>query len=422
MLFIPRALVLFSLLLHCSYGFAAGYDNKDVDCQNAPALPPLTQSDPGKTIVRVRTESELRYAVSNLTSHSVLLIEPGIYQLSGTLGISQDNVTIRGNTNRCDAVRLIGMGMDNPAGLNSVPHGIWTNADNTKIQNLSIEEVWYHAVAIDPLAQAPHIYNVRMLNAGEQFVKVSGANSVQGSDNGRLEYSIMKYTDGIPKVDHGPGIGYTQGISLHTGQNWIIRNNLFENFHTPDDSAYLFNPVVSARNQARNLLVENNVFIDVDRAIGFGLDNEENSHSGGIIRNNMIVQRKNLFSQQRKQAADALIIVWNSPDSQVLQNTILTNGNTPFAMELRWNSNGAIFRNNLSDAPNRDRSANDYVDINNVIFDDSSIFRDADKGDLHLKSDIAGISNAVPTLSSAPLDFDGQDRSGNLTNAGADDF
>jgi len=400
-------------------GFAASYlfpapdtiDNGE--CQNAPALPPLTQTDPGKTIITVSTEAELQSAVSNLTANSVILIEPGVYQLSDSIWIRQDDVTIRGNSNSCDAIRLVGMGMDNAAGQNTVPHGVWTDANNTKIQNLSIEEVWYHPIATDP-------YNVRMINAGEQFVKISGATDEQGTNNGRLEYSVMKYTDGTPKTDHGPGLGYTQGISLHNGDNWVISNNRFENFHTRDTDAYLWNPVVTAWSSSRNTLVENNVFIDVDRAIAFGLKSQENDHSGGIIRNNMVVLRENLFSEQRKSNADAPIIVWNSPNSQVLHNTVVTNGNTPFAIELRFNSNGAIIRNNLADAPNRDRSSNQYVDVDNILFDDTSIFVDADNGDLHLRAAVDGVTNAVPVLEAAPQDIDGQNRSGNLTDAGAD--
>jgi hypothetical protein len=178
--------------------------------------------------------------------------------------------------------------------------------------------------------------------------------------------------------------------------------------------------VVTAWSSSSNTLVENNVFIDIDRAIAFGLRNEENDHSGGIIRNNMIVMREGLFSEQRKLNADAPIIVWNSPDSQVLHNTIVTNGNAPFAIELRFNSNNAVLRNNLSDAPIRDRSDNQYVDLNNERFDDSSIFVDADNGDLHLKSSVAGITDSVPAIPSAPTDFDGQARTGELTDAGAD--
>lgn len=391
-------------------------------CQDAPPLPTVAESDPGKTVVRVSTETELRNAVNNVSPNTVVLIEPGLYELSRTLVVRQNNVTLRGNSNRCDAVRLVGMGMDNAAGAAAVPHGIWTDADSLKIQNLTIENVYNHSVSIDSQAAAPEIYNVAMFDAGEQFVKVNAAADGQGSSNGRLEYSIIKYTNGPPVTDHGAGIGYTQGISLHSGDNWVISNNRFENLSTPDTAAYLWNPAVLAWNSSSNTVVENNLFIDVDRAIALGLQDRADEHSGGIIRNNMVLMRENLYSQERRNNADATILVWSSPDTQVLHNTVLTNGNTPFAIEIRFNSNNAILRNNLTDAPIRDRSSNQYVDIDNVLFNDSSIFRNPAEGDLHLASEIEGITDAVPTLDNATQDFDRQNRSTNLTDAGADEY
>ncbi len=314
--------------------------------------------------------------------------------------------------------------MDNAAGADAVPHGIYTDADFLKVQNLTIENVYYHAIAIQAEAAAPQIYNVAMLDTGQQFVKASGSDG-KGSNNGRLEYSVMKYTNGSPVTDHGPGIGYTQGISLHGGDNWIIKNNRFENINTPDTADYLWNPAVLVWDVSRNTVVENNLFIDVDRAIAFGLwarADGQSDHSGGIIRNNMIVMRENLFSQGRKDNADAPIIVWSSPDTQVLHNTILTNGNTPYAIELRFDSNGAILSNNLIDAPIRDRSTNTYVEANNVLFDDPSIFHNPEDGDLHLVSEVEGITSAITPLENVALDIDGEVRSVTLTDAGADAF
>lgn len=390
-------------------------------CQNAPPLPVLTESDPNKIIVRVSTLAALNDAISAATPNTVVLIEPGRYELSSTLVVRQDNVTIRGNSNRCDAVRLVGQGMNNVQGADSTPHGIWTNADFLKVQNLTIENVYYHAISIDALAEAPQIYNVAMFDIGEQFVKVNAGTDGQSSNNGKLEYSVIKYTNGIPD-DHGAGVGYTQGISIHGGKNWLIGNNRFESLSTPDTADYLWNPSVLVWNSASNTIVENNVFIDVDRAIAFGLQDRPDEHSGGIIRNNTVLMRQNLYSQNRKNSADAPIVIWSSPDTKVLHNTVLTNGNTPFAIELRFNSNGASLRNNLADAPIRDRSSNQYVDLDNVLISDSSIFKNPSAGDLRLLTETTAVVNSVPTLENALQDIDGQNRRANTTDAGADEF
>ncbi len=393
-------------------------------CQTAPSLAPPAESDPGKTIVTIKPGDDLSAAAYEAAPNTVILIEPGEYLLENVVAVTADNVTLRGNSDRCDDVRLIGKGMENASGAAAVPHGIYTEASFLKVQNLTIEQVYYHAIAIQPGADSPQVYNVAMLDTGQQFVKVS-ADQGKGANNGRLEYSVMKYTNGSPVTDHGPGIGYTQGISLHGGSNWFISNNRFENINTPDTADYLWNPALLAWDLSSNTIVENNLFIDVDRAIAFGLRQRADGqpdHSGGIIRNNMIMMRKNRYSQNRKDNADAPIIVWNSPNTQVLHNTILTNGNTPLAIELRFDSNGGTIANNLSDAPIRDRSDNEYVDVGNVLFDDSSIFINPTDGDLHLASEVEGITNAVVTLDSAAQDIDGKNRRLITTDAGADEL
>jgi len=101
---------------------------------------------------------------------------------------------------------------------------------------------------------------------------------------------------------------------------------------------------------------------------------------------------------------------------------VLTNGNSPFSIQLRFDSNGTVIRNNLIDRPVSDRSGNQFVAADNVLFDDPSIFVDAANGDLHLRSQVSGISAAVPTLELVPLDIDSQSRNQAITDAGADEY
>lgn len=392
-------------------------------CMPAPALPPLSVSDPGKTVVQISSEIQLQSALSNLSDNTVLYLAPGAYALSNTLWVNRNNITIRGDSNRCDEIILLGKGMENASGANTVPHGIWTASNNLKVQNLTIRDVYYHPVSVNGTGQAPEIYNVRMLDAGEQFVKINPVSFGNGADNGRVEYSIMKYTAAPPVSNHGGGTGYTNGVDVHAGSNWVISHNRFENFHTPDSAQNLFNPAILMWNGASNSLVENNVFIDVDRAIAFGLQNRANDHSGGIIRNNMIMMRENLYSAQRRANSDAAIVVWSSPNTQVLHNTIVTQGNTNKSIELRFVSNGADIRNNLTDAPIADRSNNQFTEANNVLHSNASIYRNTAGGDLHLTSAVSGVVNSAPVLPAVRVDIDGDRRDDNQTSdAGADEY
>ncbi|MGH1493725.1 MAG: hypothetical protein ACRBK7_30745 [Acidimicrobiales bacterium] len=409
------------------------------ECLPAPALSDVSVTDPGKTVVRVASEAELQDAVQNLSANTVLLLAPGTYELSRTLYVRVDDVTIRGDSNRCDEVVLAGMGMENVAAKDTVPDGVWTDRKNLKVQNLTIRDVYFHAITLNGGAQSPEIYNVRLLDSGEQFIKVNPIGFADGVDDGVVNYAVIKYTSGAPTTDHGGGTGYTQGVDLHAGQNWTIKNSRFENLHTGDDADHLWGAAVLAWNGAANTTVEANVFVDVNRAISFGLDGSRpQDHSGGMIRNNMIVMTPGLYSDWRIARSDGSIIVWNSPGTQVLHNTITTNGNTVKSIELRFDSNGAAIRNNLVDAPITDRSSNTYVDADNVLLGpdnvlvsagdavattdnaDGSIFRNPTIGDLHLAGRVAGIVNVAPSLANATRDFDGYIRDrGTAADVGA---
>ena len=97
-------------------------------------------------------------------------------------------------------------------------------------------------------------------------------------------------------------LGYTNGVSAHAADNWIIRGNVFKDFHTPDNSDYPWNPAVLMWNHSTNTLTERNTFINVDRAISYGLhDISGSDHSGGTIRNNFVYLEPGLMSAGEKQ-------------------------------------------------------------------------------------------------------------------------
>ena len=329
-----------------------------------------------------------------------ILLANGTYNLTNTLYVSNvNNVTIRGASG-CDDVVLVGRGMDN-ANYGNVPHGVWSNARNTVIAHLTIRDVYTHPIIFNAGAQSPRVYNVKLLNAGSQFIKANPNGPTDGVDNGVVEYSVLEYTAGPPVTDHGPGVGYTNGLSIHTADNWIIRGNLFKNFHTPDSSAYLWNPAVLVWNHSTNTLTERNTFINVDRAIAYGLqDNTGSDHQGGIIRNNFIYVQPGLMSQSRKAGSDAQIIVWDSPGTKVFHNTILTNGNVFRAIEVRFNTAGAEIRNNLTDAPLGSRDGGSYSQSGNLLTATASMFVNPTGGDLHLKDTATAVIDKAPALAS----------------------
>ncbi|HXG11332.1 MAG TPA: cohesin domain-containing protein [Gemmataceae bacterium] len=396
----------------------------------APSLGP--PPNPGPGVVWVSTVTELQSAVRNLQSNQTIVIRRGTYNLTETLIVGRSgpisNVTIRGETDNFDDVILRGRGMDNP-NYGSVPHGIsiW-NAQDVLLANFSIGEVWYHPIDLQGGAGAERIriYHVRAFNGGEQLVKSNPAADGTGVDDSILEYSILEYTDGTPTIDHGGGLGYTGGLHAHRTNRWIIRHNLFRNFHTPDSHDFRYNPVVLMWNYSRDTIVEGNTFVNCDRAVALGLVDQPDGfdHQGGIVRNNFIWIDPGLFSASRRAGADTQIAVYDSPDTKVYHNTVLTNGNTPRSIEVRWATSGVEIFNNLTDAPIGARNGGLFTAGGNYTGATLGMFADPANHDLHLVANAATLANVVDKVSPlAETDWDDGPRpSDDRADIGADEL
>lgn len=405
-------LLLFAFVISVPSTFA-----QTVACLDAPRLP-----HPEQNVVRVSTVGQLQSAVNNASNGTTILIAPGNYPLAGTLVVRADNVSIIGDSARCDEINLIGRGMEN-SNHGPVQHGIFTTAKSLTVRNLTIRDFYFSSIIFNAGSESPDLYNLRLLNAGSQFIKGNKGNT-DGTDDGSVQYTIMEYTDGPPRTDRGGGTGYTNGVDIHGGKRWLIRNNVFKNFHTPDNADNLNNPAILMWRGAADTVSEGNVFINVDRAIAYGLQDDNangKSHRGGIIRNNMIYYAPGVFSEWRKQRTDAAILVWDSPGSQVFHNTVLTNDNPPKSIEFRWDTTGVSARNNLVDAPISGRAGVSFASSNNQLSVSASAFVEPEVGNLRLSAQAAPSISTAPFLADAALDIDDESRaSTQLVMVGAD--
>jgi hypothetical protein len=350
--------------------------------------------------------AQLQAAFANLQSGQTVVINPGTYNLTGTLYVNgRANVTVRGATNNRNDVVLVGQGMGVPSG--AVPFGIWTGqgATNVTIANLTIRDIYQHPIVINPGTTNPRIYNVRLVNAGQQFIKANPDGNGVGTANGIVEYSVMEYD--TTAVDD-----YTNGVDVHGGANWIIRHNLFRRIKAP--SGQLAGPAILMWRGSSGTIVEGNTFIDCHRDIALGFE-DGTSHTGGIIRNNFIYRSGN-------GGGDVAIGVFGSANTKIVHNTIMMNNEYPSSIETRWNTaTGIAIVNNLSDKGPSARDGSQFSQQGNVWTATAGLFVNSVPGDLHLLATAgAAIDRAVMT-NDAPLDWDGQARAGTW-DVGADEY
>ena len=366
-------------------------------------------------VVDVATVAELQNAVAGLTSGVTIRIAPGRYRLTQELRIRNGvrNVALVGATGTREDVVIVGTGMAT-RGINIALKV--ENAQDVRIADLSIGEAYWHPIQLqgESGAERVHISNVRLFDAGQQFLKSSvNPAAPNGVDDVIVERSLIEYTV------IGPTHGYTEGIDVHHGANWIIRHNMFRNIHVPAGAPDTRRPAILMWSGSRNTTVHGNVFINCERAIIFGLGPKppyQFSHSGGIIDNNFIYRSQPLH-------ADAGISIWDSPGTRVYHNTVIQNGTYPAAIEYRFASTtGVEIVNNLTDGAILQRDGAAALVTSNYTQAPLSYFVNAAAADLHLSAAASAALDRAVAIPGLTTDWDGDPRpAGAAADIGADE-
>ncbi|HTP11232.1 MAG TPA: hypothetical protein VMP08_23415 [Anaerolineae bacterium] len=398
-----------------------------IDPQACAPLPP-----PGGNIVNVSTVQQLEDAVNAATSGTTILIANGTYNLDGVyLRIAAPNVTLRSASGDREAVILDGNYVTTEI--------IQIVASNVTVADLTLREAYYHPIHVmsgDTIHTLNTlIYNVHLIDPGEQAIKINPATDGYYTDNGVIACSHIELTDaGRPNIRNNC---YTGGIDAHQSRGWIIRDNLIEGFWC---SSGLSEHGIHLWRGCRDTTVERNILKNNARGIGFGLVTSGNGRTypdnvcpaasgyvddyGGVIRNNFVYANSaSLFSSEY--GFDCGICVWNSCNARILHNTVYSTdpAYTFSSIEWRFSNTTATLINNLVNGQMRERDGAQGTLSNNVTTAQASWFVNASTGDLHLQPIATLVIDKVAVPAEVNDDIDGDLRPiGSAADIGADEY
>ena len=292
-----------------------------------------------------------------------------------------------------------------------MPFGIWAGdgVNGITIANLTIRDLYFHPIIFNAGAENPRVYNVHLIDAGEQFIKANPDDVGGGVDNGIVEYSVIEFTT-TGRSD------YPKGVDIQTAQNWIVRHNVFKNL-VPPGGGSLSGPAVLAWRGTTNTTVEGNVFLNCTRSVMLGADDYYSpSHRGGVIRNNIVFRAAN-------QVGDVGIMLTSSPDTQVLNNTVYLSGTYASPIEYRYGiTSNVLIANNLVDGTIAARDDATATLRTNLQGAGPGYFTSVASGDLHLSAVAGGAIDQGTTLGAVTDDWDGEARpQGQAYDIGADE-
>jgi len=392
-----------------------------------PPLPP-----PGETIIKVTTVEQLQHAVDNATPGTTILVGEGTYNLNGvSLFFNIPDVTLRSASGDRTAVVLDGAYQSRTI--------VQLNASHVTLADLTMRRARKYAIHVMSTPRGDtvntRIYNVHIIDPGEQAIKITTASPGHYSDSGEIACSQIELTDaGRPRIQNNC---YTGGIDAHKARGWLVRDNVIEGFWCPEG---LSEHAVHFWDGSRDTVVERNVLKDNARGVGFGMKASGSTrtypddpcpavqgyvdHYGGTIRNNFIITcRKDLFAA--KDGADCGICLWQSCQTRVLHNTVYSTdpAHTFSSIEWRFGDTGTEIINNLVNVTMQERDGASANVSGNVTNAQADWFVNVELGDLHLVETATSVMDRTTSFAGVTDDVDGACRpAGPTADVGAHEY
>lgn len=392
------------ILLTLFLGSHLGTTSTAAECPRCGWSPPETTAT-----IPIRPNQDLYKALSQARPGTTILLEDGVYQLGGALQVLAPDIVLRGRSGDRSKVVLTGRSMTEQLVL----VGISVEAPRFTLADLTVARVGRHGVQIrgEKGASGTTLHNVRVIDTGEQLVKGSTAKNGLRADRGLVACSRFEYSD------HGPS-DYTNGVDVHSGTGWVVRDNIFLNIRGPETGNWKSGPTILFWNDSRDTVVERNFVINCFRGIAFGIMPERETgpdHRGGIIRNNVVW---NLNSW-----GDEAIEAGSCPGVRIEHNTVILDAHQPWAVSVRFPTTTAMIRNNLCNRPIVLRDGALAEQEGNVVNAQPDWFVDPARPNLRLiRGDLPAVDAGVP-IDGLDQDLDLQPRTrGKAPDAGAFEF
>lgn len=319
--------------------------------------------------ITVNNTKQLLKAIrqANKQHNTAIYLTSGHYQVKQTIQITANNIALIAIDKNPFNTIISGQGMRKTLGVDNL---IRVSGSYFYLNGLTLENAGNHLIQIagEKRANYPVIQNSILQNGYEQLLKVTY--NLKKPDNysiqGRVENCLFRYTAGI-----GPNY-YIGGIDAHGIQNWIIKNNIFENIASP--AKHIAEHAIHIWNNSKNNKVINNTIINSDRGIGFGMRNKQHvnlkyGNLAGEITNNIIYHENN-----KHPYADVGIILEDSIDTIITKNIIVLEHSYNAAIEYRFPmTSNILIANNVVNKAIKQRNNAQALIIENTISSKAAI-------------------------------------------------
>lgn len=381
-----------------------------------PSAPPLPE--PAGDVVTVDNAAKLYAAATRVRPGGTILLADGNYNLTQTLYLDKDRVTLRGKSGDRTKVVLDGGGTLQEA-------IVVTNCADATIADLTLQNVRWNGIKIDHGngVQRMRIYNCVLKNIWQRAVKgvavpEAGRDRTRPRDC-RIEFCLFENDRpkkfGDDPTDHvGTFNGdYIAGIDVMGPAGWVIRDNVFRGVRgrTGQGRGAVFLWV-----DARDCVVERNVIVDCDAGVCLGNNTRDPrvpTHcTGCVVRNNCVTR-----------APEGGIVAIYTRDCKILHNTICdTTGKAERGVRVVHATEGLVIANNLLagpklvfETPDRPDSRGNREGVAATVFLDPAV------GDLRLAERAEWVVDGGKALPEVPEDIDGR-RRGKRVDLGAHEY